>query len=306
MFKNNKTFGEGGSYTINGVKTPSDLASPLISKLKYENIVKERDLITEPFTEKEYEDTFFVRTGKTKLQDPQGYNKLVSNLASTSVALSFVLDANLVKKPTKTTFFVFGTKDNVQQNLVETGFLQIIKDTEKELKTREQDIETKLSEILAQKLGASDKGIGFVPTIRNVFAVLFAGIDSFYKLMDDTHRKAWEKREDRSRIDAILDKTKPSVERNDNDTNTVVYPWPQYYVQKNEDGRNLYEIQYPGDPQYVNQTKGNNFTIWPEVEFTEQYLAAASTKLSNADNSVYTDPTKTYKKITIKFHIQNK
>jgi ribosomal protein L28 len=299
MYKFNATFGKGGSYTINGVKTSSDIASTLISKLKYENIVKERDLITEPFTEKEYEDTFFVRTGKTKIQDPQGYNKFVANLAATSVALSFELDANFVKKPAKTTFFVFGTKDNTQQNLVENppGFLQIIKDAEKELKSCEQDIEIKLSEIIAQKIGSSDKnGIGFIPTIRNVFAVLFAGIDSFYKLMDDTHRKAWEKREDRSRIDAILDKTKPSIERNDNDTNKIVYPWPQYYVQKNEDGRNLYEIQYPGDPQYVNQTKGNNFTIWPEVEFTEQYLAAASTKLSNADNSVYTDPTKLTKK----------
>lgn len=299
MYKFNATFGKGGSYTINGVKTSSDIASTLISKLKYENIVKERDLITEPFTEKEYEDTFFVRTGKTKIQDPQGYNKFVANLAATSVALSFELDANFVKKPAKTTFFVFGTKDNIQQNLVENppGFLQIIKDAEKELKSCEQDIEIKLSEIIAQKIGSSDKnGIGFIPTIRNVFAVLFAGIDSFYKLMDDTHRKAWEKREDRSRIDAILDKTKPSIERNDNDTNKIVYPWPQYYVQKNEDGRNLYEIQYPGDPQYVNQTKGNNFTIWPEVEFTEQYLAAASTKLSNADNSVYTDPTKLTKK----------
>lgn len=298
MYEFNTTFGKGGSYTINSVKTPSDLASTLVSKLKYENIVKERDLTTEPFTEKEYEDTFFARTGKTKMQDSQGYSKFVANLAATSVVLTYELDVNLVKKPSKTTFFVFGIKDNNQQNLVVSppGFLQIISDTENELKTREQDIEIKLSEVLAQKIGASDKGIGFIPTIRNVFAVLFAGIDSFYKLMDDTHRKAWEKREDRARIDAILDKTKPSVERNDNDTNQIVYPWPQYYVQKNEDGRNLYEIQYPGDPQYVNQTKGNNFTIWPEVEFTEQYLAAASSKLSNVDNSVYTDPTKVTKK----------
>ena len=40
-----------------------------------------------------------------------------------------------------------------------------------------------------------DSTIGFVPTIRNVLAVVFANGEAFLRLLDDVHTKAWDQRD---------------------------------------------------------------------------------------------------------------
>lgn len=287
--KKNATFGEGGFYQIN--KNTPKVPSEIPVNINYENLVKQINIATNGLTEDQYQKTFFIRTGKTFDQDPDAYLKFKANVTSTLVLFTKEIDetGNVVTIPTD--FFVFGLDQN--KKLIEDEFLFEIDDALKTLALKEQEIEKGLSEGLASVLATSDKGVGFRPTIRNVFAVLFAGCDTFYRLMDNAHTLAWNQRSNPIRTNAILQDgqgvdSKGFVAGVNEENVNVVYPWPQYYVREiDKKGKELYTIQYPGDPQYVNLTKGNIQSVWPEVDFTEQYLFGSSLKLENQDNSIF-------------------
>ena len=65
-------------------------------------------------------------------------------------------------------------------------------------------VEDELTKALAELLENKDNGIGFVPTIRNVLAVVFANGEAFLRLMDDVHTKAWEQRDSKIRKGVIF------------------------------------------------------------------------------------------------------
>ena len=291
--ENNPSFGKNGTYQLS---ENSDIVSSEIPfKIDVNKLLVKRDLVGAPLTEKEYQDTFFLRTGKVYSQDNDEYLKFKANIASSLVVLTKEIDiatGSIVNVPTD--FFVFGTRDKFDQDLVKDGFLDVIVSSQTSLTAKEQTIEKELSEGLAVTLASSDQGVGFRPTIRNVFAVLFAGIDAFYRMMDDTHRLAWDQRTNETRVRAILQDGQGVDSKGyvaGSGQENIVYPWPQYYVlEVDKDGKEQYNIQYPGDPQFVNITKGNVQSVWPEVNFTEQYLTGAATKLDEQDNSVFVNP----------------
>ena len=94
--------------------------------------------------------------------------------------------------------------------------------------------------------------------------------EAFLRLMDEVHKKAWDQRENpiRSRVlaDSITEPTNFSLSK------PIVYPWPQYFVELSQDGEEKYELRYPGDPRDVPLTRGNDFFVWPEVEFVEEFF----------------------------------
>ena len=137
-----------------------------------------------------------------------------------------------------------------------------------------------MAENLSEELnGRLQKAIGFKPTIRNVFAIILAGADTFLKLLDDVHTEAFSQRQNEQRL-AV------AVSSNDsNATNQIVYPWPQYYkIEEEEKGGNCTTtnsvLTYPGANEVIANTLGNDQKIWPEVAFVEEYTKATNYKFS--------------------------
>ena len=182
-----------------------------------------------------------------------------------------------VKKP----FFVFeglGRFDNLIRVMQS--------DLDKKTSIIEEDLSAKLAERIASK-----SGLGFVPTVRNVMAVIFASTEAFIRLMDEVHSEAWDVRTDPIRKNVIFNNS-TTVPNSDNVRNVQyaanasnaavsseepVYPWPQIFIEnKDRNNVNKYELAYPGDPSIVNLTKGYLYDKWPEVEFVEEYLKGVS------------------------------
>lgn len=131
-------------------------------------------------------------------------------------------------------------------------------------------IETDLSEVLSEQLtDINDNGLGFIPTLRNIVAVILANSEAFLRLMNYVHDRAWDKREHSNRVRSILNNQDNIVEKN----NKIVYPWPQFVVKDESDKQINYVLAYPGDPKYISLTGANNKEVWPEVEFIEEYLS---------------------------------
>ena len=156
-------------------------------------------------------------------------------------------------------------------------FVDKIDKLTKILTEKEQQIEVELTEALSKLLQSKKSGIGFVPNIRNVLAVIFANGEAFLRLMDDVHTSAWNQRDNKYRKDIIFDKqvagaSTDNLSSGDN-SKEPVYPWPQLIVETSgEDGQEKYEITYPGDPKIINRSKGYLFNVWPEIEFVEEFI----------------------------------
>ena len=124
------------------------------------------------------------------------------------------------------------------------------------------------------------KELGFKPTIRNVFAILLAGADTYLRLLDDTHTKAMAQSTNKTRL-SIANSSDGTPKTNTKE-NEVIFPWPQYYVEvENKGGESTsVTLKYPGADDVIDITEGNNSIIWPEIEFVEEYTKSANYKFS--------------------------
>jgi len=191
-------------------------------------------------------------------------------------------------KEVKSNFYVF-----VGNNRFDT----IIKSMQSQIDAKVNELETKLSAELADKVERADTGIGFKPTVKNVSAVIMASTEAFIRLLDDVHLQAYSVREDPVRQSVILGNNSTSV-KNPDDVNYVpltanasqefrdnsrqpTYPWPQVFVENNanDDNQPRYTLTYPGDPDFVNISKGFLYDKWPEVEFVEEYLKGTAQRI---------------------------
>ena len=148
------------------------------------------------------------------------------------------------------------------------------------------------------KTNGNTSNLTFRPTIRNVIGVIMASVDAFYRLMDDVHNNAWNQRNNPKRIQSIIQKGSPSQEGKNsvestskNNLSNVVYPWPQFVQKKENSGTAEYQITYPGSKSVVNFTKGYDTTIWPEVDFVEQFLYGVTVKDLDYNNDSQNSPT---------------
>jgi hypothetical protein len=163
----------------------------------------------------------------------------------------------IFKKNTPPQFFTSQGQD---------GFTNYIQNIKTKLNGFKEELEVSLSDKLSEIL-KSPKGIGFQPTIRNIIGVLVASAEAYLLLLEDVHTKAFNQRQNKKRQQSIS-----GFDKRENDNENVVYPWPQYVVGKTIDGVEKFEIQYPGDPNNINQTGANDYEAWPEVEFVEEYV----------------------------------
>jgi len=281
---NNKTFGNNGSYTINGKTQQSELSF----NLSIGNLVG--TINPDELTPQDIEQTFIIR--KNRLPSPNDNLELFGNELKTELSFSAkYLDpktSQVVDEPKR--FYIFG-EPALNGSSPPNTFLPILDALQKNFSTQSQRIEEALSKALAEKIKNSETGLGFNPTIRNVMAVLMASGDAFLRLMDEVHRNAWEVRKNPNRLQAIISGSKnfgvdnkDVVQKDVSSTeslsdNNIVYPWPQYFEEEQDNKGNVkFTVKYPGDPEVINRTKGYLWDIWPEVEFTEQYITGSIQK----------------------------
>ena len=257
LLNSNDTLGVGGSYVIGG-KPP--VASEIKVGITYDTFLN--DGIT----------TSDIDWGETfqQLKGREGSEQEIINFANEET-LKNVFNNTELDSDGKLVNYFYSFEGKGE-------FMDITNEISKQVRIKKDLIQDQLTESLAELLkDKGNNGIGFIPTIRNVLAVVFANGEAFLRLMDDTHRKAWNLRDDRDRKNAIFNDSvanaNPDNLNSGENTKNPVYPWPQFIVASNTtEGGEKYEIAYPGDSNYTNITKGYRYDVWPEVEFVEEYL----------------------------------
>lgn len=126
-----------------------------------------------------------------------------------------------------------------------------------------QKVEEEMNKIIRDK----DKGIGFEPTIQNIFAVIMANAEVYIRLLKDTHRKAFSVGDER--LKSIGNLSSESI-------GNSIYPWPEI---KKQSASQQNVLAYPRDPDLEKKLKSNDPRLWPEIDFVENYYAVGSKKL---------------------------
>jgi hypothetical protein len=144
-------------------------------------------------------------------------------------------------------------------------FNDLINELKKSLESKSKTIEENLTNEINTALTSADKGIGFEPTLRNVIAVIMASTDAFLRMMNDVHDTAFANGTNAKKKNSVKDDVK-------SDPNTIVYPWPQYSKEVNVDGVVKFDLEYPGDPKFVEDSGANDYQAWPEVQFVEEFI----------------------------------
>jgi len=290
----NKTLGLNGTFTVEGVKYNSQI-STLNSLLVVPGVqdVSIPDSFKRALEPKDidWEATFQLRNkrigtpieiGELELKESQFFRP------------TYQKTENDVLLPTYN--FVFdGSPNGIP------SFNKIIDETYSNVSKQKEKLILALNAFLEKKIEGPN-GLGFRPTMRNIMGMIFASVEAFYLMMDDTHRDAWNQRLNPIRKRAVFDGAKTSVTPDSKDVvqttnantlaNIPVYPWPLYYVETNSPDGEQFELRYPGDPKEVSRTRGNDYTVWPEVQFVEEYMKGivrsqsdANTVSSSGDNN---------------------
>jgi hypothetical protein len=128
----------------------------------------------------------------------------------------------------------------------------------------ETEIEKKMNEVIKDE---SKGGIGFDPTVRNLFAVILANAEVYVRLMKGVHVDAFNVSNDRKK--KIKNFNKETV-------GDSIYPWPE--IKKDSPGNKQKIIAYPGEPELQSILQSNNRSLWPEVEFVEEFIGVSTNK----------------------------
>jgi len=284
--RNNASFGKNST---NGNEIPVNIT---------ENEVFVENFNFNDLTEEDYKVTLAARTG-TVPTDNQ-VQLFIAQINKDFETKELIKDVSGIEIESFPTLIKYGEKKIGSKDYVNNSFLSKIDILFSNLSKKETDIEQKLSDDLANQFFESDGGIGYKPTIRNIMAVLFAGLDTFYRLMNRTERLAWDKRENPKRISTVLPPEKSSGIEGKNSvkgtsesarSSNIVYPWPTYFVEETQDdGSTKYNIRYVGDPKYSDKTEAFDPSVWPEINFIENYLTASTKKGKEVKRKIYNNP----------------
>lgn len=260
----NKTVGSNGSYIVNG-------------KVKSSAIICDINSLTNVVYYGDFNSIDWVKTYERRKGRP-GTNEMVEEFKSTQnvKAELFGIKSTGENGSKSPNFFIF---DGPNYFTSKTDILT------KKLQDISNQIENDLTNALASQFQSKENGVGFIPTIRNCLAVIFANGEGFLRLMDDVHRKAWDVREDVNRKNAVFNGTPNSDNLLNGEKNIPTYPWPQYLEESSsEKSFGKYEVKYPGDIDSLSKTKGYLWNIWPEIEFVEEFIKGYVERTLPIDN----------------------
>ena len=121
----------------------------------------------------------------------------------------------------------------------------------------EKEVEKKMNEVVKDPT----LGIGFEPTVRNLFAVVLANAEVYVRLMKEVHNDAFNVANERKKKLANFDKESKGE---------TIYPWPEIKRTIPTDKKQV--IAYPGEPELREKLQSGDPILWPEVAFTEEYI----------------------------------
>lgn len=292
--KANPTFGENNkaeyqiNVTIKGIKD-------IIRKLDFNTWSSNRQDVT---------NTYFYRNNKPldSLVDAAEYENFIEKEAVIALLDTKVKNEKGEWVEELPDYLVFGNKIIADGTYSKNSYLDKLDIMFTSLSAKQKLVEDELTDYyLGKQLkNPLEGGLGFKPTIRNVFAIILAGADAFYRLMEENHEEAWNVRTDKNRLLAVVPSDKSfsvdamkTIQKSSTELNSdnVVYPWPLYFtLEKQQNGSDLYTIQYPGDAKYIRQTKAYDYKIWPEVGFVESFIKATLEKEKPETRYVYDNP----------------
>jgi hypothetical protein len=285
LLNGNITLGQNGSYVINNKSPKSSQITVDIDLDTFVIDLKSNDV--------DLTETYIQRNGGKQPNSADTVN-LQSQLDDTNNFNTGNIKTSEGNKIPQFTYYYFeGTK----------SFIEKTNNISKLAQSYKEEIQKELTFALSELLQDKSKGIGFVPNIRNVLAVIFASGEAFLRLLDDVHTKAWKLNNNTIRKNAILGDKPSSDNLNDGlGEDTPIYPWPQYIVATtSNDNREKYEIRYPGESDVVEQTQGYLYEYWPEIEFVEEFIRAYVEKVSQTDTDTETgfNQTEDVKRLTL-------
>lgn len=143
----------------------------------------------------------------------------------------------------------------------------------------------KLTEQLNQ---AFVETLEFFPSIRNLMAVVIAGADTYLRLMDNVHTQAYAKRLSEARITSVTGYQKGEYQDTRNGEQ-ICYPWPNFYTTEQEGDSKELILTYPGASSVLSETKAFDLSLWPEVEFVEEYVKTVNFRVNDL-NSGFDNP----------------
>jgi hypothetical protein len=161
----------------------------------------------------------------------------------------------------------FGTQYVIAKNLILSDIYEIQSSFVKERDKLQKSVEEKMNTII--KDPNNGIGVGFDPTIRNIFAVILANADVYIRLMKDVHKSAFDVSAQRKNVLSGLVDEAPGGDN--------IYPWPEIKKQTGTDKRKV--LAYPGDPELQKKLKSDNKTLWPEIDFIENYVGVSTKRL---------------------------
>lgn len=133
----------------------------------------------------------------------------------------------------------------------------------------EQKVEEKMNQIIKDP---TKGGLGFEPTIRNIFAVILANADVYVRLLKDVHQRAFDQAENRRELLKGFSDEVPNDKKKGS-----IYPWPEIKKQTS-DGKHKV-VAYPGDPDLQQKLRSYDKILWPEIDFVEQFQAIATKRI---------------------------
>jgi len=282
----NKVFGVGGSYTVGSITEQTQIPF---------NITEDTFLLKVA----SINDVDLIKTFKSQQNAPQGQvspnNSLAGSETKVDIAYkNFITDLQLSFASNDSSFFFFeGPK----------SFMEITDKMAKDAATFRTKIEQQITTSLSEKFNSrGNGGLGFIPSVRNILAVFYCQGEAFLRLLDEVHKKAWDQRENSYRRAAIFgnQSTAPSVDiKTSTQNNEPIYPWPQVIQETvGGDGKEKFEVIYPGAQNVASSYRAYNPEIWPEVEFVEQFIKGYTERLTTDDkvgaefNEVYNQPSR--------------
>ena len=158
-------------------------------------------------------------------------------------------------------------------------------DKHKRLQQKFEDtFNIKQQELTEQLNQAFIDTLEFFPSIRNLMAVVIAGADTYLRLMDEVHTKAYGQRFSTQRISSVTGYQKGEFQ----DTRSgeqICYPWPNYYTVEQEGDSKELVLTYPGASTVLSETGAFDMNLWPEIEFVEEYIKTVNFRTNelNAD-----------------------
>ena len=196
----------------------------------------ENNSLTNVYSEKKNDGTldYIIKQGIVRLVNSKVFIKTIredqrANFDRDTLQISLATNIGVDYKPYQDeSNGIYGiAKDKILKDIYEVSNT-FVKQRNKVI----QNIEEEMNKIIRDK----DKGIGFEPTIQNIFAVIMANADVYIRLFKDTHRKSFEVGEERAKkIGNLSDETK----------GRPIYPWPEIKKVSTSQQKIL---AYPRDP----------------------------------------------------------